>query len=120
MRDDYIKNFVAYWRMNYNWKEQEKMMNKFNHYKTNIEGLDIHFIHEKPPNLPPNSEACINRYIVVEFVETYFVYVMLCVKHRFSIFLWTVTLCFAGVFVVSLILFGKRFADANKYMEFIL
>ena len=57
VRDDYIKNFVAYWKTTYKWKEQEKMINKFNHFKTNIEGLDIHFVHEKPPNLPSNSEV---------------------------------------------------------------
>ena len=32
----------------YNWKEQEAYLNTFSHFKTNIGGLSIHFIHSKP------------------------------------------------------------------------
>ena len=63
VRDDYLKDFVTYWRTEYDWKAQEKMMNQFNHFKTNIEGINVHFIHEKPEQLPKNVEVriCFRR-----------------------------------------------------------
>jgi hypothetical protein len=31
----------------FDWKIQEKKINSFDHFKTKIEGLNIHFIHAK-------------------------------------------------------------------------
>ncbi|GAB0093636.1 Epoxide hydrolase [Sergentomyia squamirostris] len=47
---DYLKQVVKYWREDYlgKWNLREKYFNKFPHFKTNIQGLDIHFIHVKP------------------------------------------------------------------------
>uniref|UniRef100_H2YB22 Epoxide hydrolase n=1 Tax=Ciona savignyi TaxID=51511 RepID=H2YB22_CIOSA len=47
MRTEFMEDLIKYWRNDYSWKEQEEKMNQFSHYKTRIEGLDIHFIHEK-------------------------------------------------------------------------
>jgi len=44
---DYIKELVAYWRTTFDWRSQERLINSFPHFKTNIEGLEVHFIHEK-------------------------------------------------------------------------
>uniref|UniRef100_A0AC35UF37 Epoxide hydrolase n=1 Tax=Rhabditophanes sp. KR3021 TaxID=114890 RepID=A0AC35UF37_9BILA len=41
-----IKN---YWLNKYDWKKQEAMLNAFPQFKTQIEGLNIHYIHAKPP-----------------------------------------------------------------------
>ena len=43
-----IKKVRDYWLNKYNWREQEAYLNTFPHFKTNIGGLDIHFIHSKP------------------------------------------------------------------------
>ncbi|RWS28422.1 epoxide hydrolase 1-like protein, partial [Leptotrombidium deliense] len=43
-----LKKVVDYWTQTYDWKKQEKEMNKYNHFKTQIEGIDVHFIHVKP------------------------------------------------------------------------
>jgi len=48
MRDDYMKDLVNYWINDYSWKKQEDWMNSYNHFKTTLEGLSVHFIHEKP------------------------------------------------------------------------
>ena len=48
IRDDYIRKLTEYWKNEYSWKKQEQMMNKYSHYKTMIEGLNIHFIHCRP------------------------------------------------------------------------
>ncbi|XP_077024700.1 epoxide hydrolase 1 [Tamandua tetradactyla] len=49
----YLKKVVSYWRNEFDWKKQVEILNRYRHFKTKIEGLDIHFIHVKPPWLPP-------------------------------------------------------------------
>ncbi|KAF5269508.1 hypothetical protein FQA39_LY08697 [Lamprigera yunnana] len=39
---------VEYWKNDYNWRERETFLNQFPQFKTNIQGLDIHYIHVKP------------------------------------------------------------------------
>jgi len=48
----YLKNLVAYWRETYNWEKQQAALNQLPHYKTEIDDIGIHFIHErgKGPN----------------------------------------------------------------------
>lgn len=45
-----LKEIVGYWRTTYldKWNERETFFNQFPQYKTEIQGLDIHFIHVKP------------------------------------------------------------------------
>ena len=45
----YLQELVSYWLNEYDWREQERHLNTFDHYKTEIEGLDIHFIHQRSP-----------------------------------------------------------------------
>jgi microsomal epoxide hydrolase len=45
---DYLKKVVDYWLTKYDWRKQELLLNKYNHYKTQISGINIHFIHVKP------------------------------------------------------------------------
>ena len=44
---DYMKEFTEYWSSKFDWKKTEEKINKFRNFKTNIDGIDIHFIHEK-------------------------------------------------------------------------
>ena len=44
---DYVKELVEYWRTKFDWHAQEKLINSFSHFKTEVDGLNIHFIHEK-------------------------------------------------------------------------
>ena len=43
----YIKDLCEYWRTDFDWRAQEKKLNAFNHYKSEVDGLSIHFILEK-------------------------------------------------------------------------
>lgn len=44
-----LDDVLKFWRVKYNWKRRrEPYFNQFEHYITNIQGLDIHYIHEKP------------------------------------------------------------------------
>src|SRR3989449_2656336 len=43
----YLKELIAYWRDKFDWRAQERRLNQFEQYKTNIAGIDIHFIHRR-------------------------------------------------------------------------
>lgn len=45
----YMKDLVEYWRDTFDWREQERRLNKFDQFKTTIDGLDVHFIHQRSP-----------------------------------------------------------------------
>lgn len=45
---DYLKKVIRFWREEYDWRAEEKRLNQWPHFKTQIQGLDIHFIHAKP------------------------------------------------------------------------
>ena len=49
----YLKSLVDYWRDKYDWRAQEKRLNAFDQFMTTIDGVDIHFIHQKSKN--PNA-----------------------------------------------------------------
>jgi pimeloyl-ACP methyl ester carboxylesterase len=51
----YLQSLVAYWRDTYDWRAQERRLNRFTQFKTTIDGLDIHFIHQRSsdPNARP-------------------------------------------------------------------
>jgi len=40
-----LQELVRYWGSNYDWRKAEAKLNAFPHFMTNIDGLDIHFIH---------------------------------------------------------------------------
>jgi pimeloyl-ACP methyl ester carboxylesterase len=42
---DTMKKLVEHWRTKYDWREQEKKLNKLPQFVTRIDGLDIHFVH---------------------------------------------------------------------------
>ena len=44
---DYMKELVDYWRNEFDWRAQEALLNSFSHYKADVEGLGIHFVHER-------------------------------------------------------------------------
>ncbi|XP_036403210.1 epoxide hydrolase 1-like isoform X1 [Megalops cyprinoides] len=44
----YLKKVVSYWRNQFDWKKQVKVLNKYPHFKTKIEGLDVHFVRVRP------------------------------------------------------------------------
>jgi pimeloyl-ACP methyl ester carboxylesterase len=42
---DYLQDLVAYWVDGYDWRAQEAAINALPHYKVEIDGLPIHFVH---------------------------------------------------------------------------
>ena len=44
---DYMKEFCAYWLEEYDWRKHEAEINRFAHHSVAVDGIDLHFIHEK-------------------------------------------------------------------------
>ena len=46
----YVREIADYWVNQYDWRKSEQYLNTFDHFQTNIDDLDIHFIHQKSPH----------------------------------------------------------------------
>jgi pimeloyl-ACP methyl ester carboxylesterase len=46
----YTRDLAAYWADGYDWRSREAALNRFDHHLTEIDGLDIHFIHQRSPH----------------------------------------------------------------------
>lgn len=43
----YLRGLVEHWRTRYDWRAWERRLNQLDQYKTTIDGLEIHFIHQR-------------------------------------------------------------------------
>lgn len=51
----FMKELVGYWRDGFDWRAQEERLNHFHHFRAEIDGFRVHFIHERgrgPSPLP--------------------------------------------------------------------
>jgi pimeloyl-ACP methyl ester carboxylesterase len=44
---DYLKELVEYWRRDFEWRKQEEALNQYSHFRAEIDGFGVHFIHER-------------------------------------------------------------------------
>ncbi len=52
---DYTRELAAYWAHGYDWRRREAALNRFDQFVTEIDGLELHFIHQRsadPEALP--------------------------------------------------------------------
>src|SRR5579859_1499335 len=51
----YMKELANYWQQTYDWRTHEAALNTFAHFKAEVDGIGIHFIHERGqgPNPTP-------------------------------------------------------------------
>ena len=52
---DYMKELCAYWLAEFDWRAQEAAINRFSQFTAAVDGIELHFIHEKgsgPAPLP--------------------------------------------------------------------
>lgn len=47
---DYTRDLAGYWADGYDWRAREARLNRFDQFVTEIDGLDIHFIHQRCAN----------------------------------------------------------------------
>ncbi|WP_194815230.1 epoxide hydrolase family protein [Nocardia sp. XZ_19_385] len=46
---EYLKELAEYWRTEFDWRAQEAALNELPQFVTEIEGLDVHFVHVRSP-----------------------------------------------------------------------
>lgn len=46
----YTRSLAQYWAQGYDWRTREAALNRFDQFTTEIDGLDIHFIHQRSPH----------------------------------------------------------------------
>jgi pimeloyl-ACP methyl ester carboxylesterase len=49
----YLEKLVRHWRSTFDWREQERRLNRFPQFTTIIDGQTVHFLHVRSPN--PNA-----------------------------------------------------------------
>jgi epoxide hydrolase len=47
---NYTRELADYWAGEYDWRAREAALNRFDQFTTEIDGLDIHFIHQRSPH----------------------------------------------------------------------
>lgn len=45
----YLKQLAEYWRTTYDWRAQEKRLNGYDQFVTEIDGVNVHFLHVRSP-----------------------------------------------------------------------
>jgi len=43
----YMRGVVEYWRDGFDWRAQEARIDAFHHFRADIDGFGVHFIHER-------------------------------------------------------------------------
>lgn len=43
----YLRDLLAYWADGFDWRAQERELNRFHHYRTELDGVSVHFVHER-------------------------------------------------------------------------
>ncbi len=44
---EYLRELLPYWAESFDWRAQEAMLNGFAHYRGKIDGIQLHFVHER-------------------------------------------------------------------------
>ena len=45
----YLRQMLAYWAGGFDWRAQERGLNAFDHFRAELDGVHIHFVHERAP-----------------------------------------------------------------------
>ncbi len=67
----YLKKLCDYWVSEFDWKKHEKSINSFSNYKTEVDGINVHFIKETGSGKNPKPLLLMHGWpgSVIEFLE---------------------------------------------------
>ncbi|MBT3429642.1 MAG: epoxide hydrolase [Proteobacteria bacterium] len=68
---DYLREFCDYWVTEFDWRKQEKRINRFDNFVAPVDGIDIHFILEKGSGSCPKPLIISHGWpgTIVEFLD---------------------------------------------------
>ncbi len=68
---DYLAELVGYWGDQYDWRAEEVRLNRFDQFRTTIDGQNVHFIHERSPH--PDAQPLVLMHgwpgSIIEFLD---------------------------------------------------
>src|SRR5690349_18131075 len=44
---EYLKRLLGYWADGFDWRAQERWLNSFSHFRAELDGIHVHFVHER-------------------------------------------------------------------------
>jgi epoxide hydrolase len=47
---EYTRELARYWAHDYDWRTRETALNRFDQFTTDLDGLEVHFIHQRSPH----------------------------------------------------------------------
>ncbi len=47
---NYLRQVLAYWANEFDWRAQERKLNAFDHFRAELDGVQIHFVHARAPH----------------------------------------------------------------------
>jgi epoxide hydrolase len=67
----YLKELAAYWATSYDWRKHEAELNQYPQFRTEIDGVDLHFLHVRSPEPAATPLLLIHGWpgSVVEFLD---------------------------------------------------
>ena len=67
----YVKELVDYWIEEFDWRKQEEVINGYSQYVDQVDGLDVHYIHERGKGPDPLPLLLIHGWpgSIVEFLD---------------------------------------------------
>ncbi|MDC3349828.1 epoxide hydrolase [Candidatus Pelagibacter ubique] len=68
---DYLKELSNYWVNNFDWRKSEAQLNRFSNFKSKVDDINIHFIHEKGSGSNPTPLLLMHGWpgSVIEFLH---------------------------------------------------
>jgi pimeloyl-ACP methyl ester carboxylesterase len=46
---EYLREVLAYWADGFDWRARERELNELSHFRADVDGVRIHFVHERAP-----------------------------------------------------------------------
>jgi pimeloyl-ACP methyl ester carboxylesterase len=50
---EYLRSLLVYWAGEFDWREQERRLNRFKHYLAHVDGVRVHLVHERGSGANP-------------------------------------------------------------------
>src|SRR5438874_9101825 len=44
---DFLERLLEYWITAFDWRQREAELNRFHHFRADVDGIPIHFVHER-------------------------------------------------------------------------
>jgi pimeloyl-ACP methyl ester carboxylesterase len=66
---DYLRPMLEYWASGFDWRAREHELNSFAHFRVDIDGAPVHFVHERARNGRPGIPLLLQHGWPSSFVE---------------------------------------------------